>query len=80
MDHVIMGTWNSRMILVFASDWEWSHFASNYDESQRMSFQSFIIDLIHIILISYENDIYETVVFHVYVEHIDCSFFLVLNI
>jgi hypothetical protein len=75
MDHVIMGTWNSRMILVFASDWEWSHFASNYDESQRMSFQSFIMDLIHII-----HDIYETVVFHVCVEHIDCSFLLVLNI
>lgn len=68
------------MILVLGLDWEWSHSASNYDESQRMSFQSFIIDLIHIMLISYEYDIYETVVCHAYVEHIDCLFFLVLNI
>lgn len=80
MDHVIMGTWNSLMILVLGLDWEWSHSASNYDESQSMSFQSFTIDLIHIILISYEYDIYETVVFHVCVEHIDCLFFLILNL
>lgn len=54
MDHVIMVTLNSHMIFVLGLDWEWSHSASNCDESQRRPFESFIIDLIDLILISYE--------------------------